>query len=587
MAVITVNAGVDFSDISFGTPFVPISSAALLNNVNFTSAQGRVYEDAIRVSYPSMPFVRDYWLGTGLEFNPTTRQVSGGTLTGIVGEANFTGTGFSQVYAIEAFSISAVQVYQAMVTPTQADDASIIASIFAGADRFNGSAGADSWLGLAGNDTLSGNGGNDTLEGGTGNDLLSGGSGNDSLIGGAGNDRYVVDAAGDVIVEAAGGGTDTVTTTRSYTLGANLETLVLGGTAAITGTGNAGANRIDGNSAANLLAGGQGNDTLNGGAGNDTLDGGTGNDSMAGGSGNDQYRVNAAGDIVTEAASAGADTVRSTIAYTIGANFENLELAGIGAISGTGNASANRITGNQAANLLNGGAGNDTLSAGLGNDTLTGGLGVDRMEGGDGNDTYAYDAAGDLAVETATGGGVDTVRSSISTTLPTLVENLVLVGSAAINGSGNAGGNVITGNGAANVLRGGDGFDSLVGGGGSDRLEGGAGGDVLTGGSGADQFRFASPLVAGNIDQVADFNTGVDRFELDDAVFAGLGASGPLNAGAFRLGTSALDADDRILYDASSGWIRFDADGNGAGAAVAFATVLPGTTLTASDLWIV
>ena len=80
-------------------------------------------------------------------------------------------------------------------------------------------------------------------------------------------------------------------------------------------------------------------------------------------------------------------------------------------------------------------------------------------------------------------------------------------------------------------------------------------------------------LHAGNIDQLPDFQVGIDKIGLDDNEFSGL-ATGFLAPGAFRTGTSALDADDRILYDPVSGALLFDPDGSGAAAAVQFA-VLP------------
>ena len=121
------------------------------------------------------------------------------------------------------------------------------------------------------------------------------------MIGGAGNDTYVVDDAGDVVTEAADEGTDTVQSSISYTLGANVENLTLTGSADINGTGNALDNIITGNVGDNVLTGGLA--TIRSMA--------AGADTMVGGTGNDTYVVDNAGDVVTEALDAGTDTVRS------------------------------------------------------------------------------------------------------------------------------------------------------------------------------------------------------------------------------------------------------------------------------------
>ena len=444
----------------------------------------------------------------------------------------------------------------------------VVGDLFTGTaanNLFSGTNGDDQALGLGGSDNLVGSLGNDTLDGGDGDDNLSGGVGIDVMAGGLGNDIYEVDNALDVIVEAAAAGTDTVNSSVDHTLAANVENLTLTGTALI-GTGNALANAITGNASNNTLNGLDGNDTLNGAAGNDTMNGGLGDDS---------YVVDSLLDVVVEAATAGTDTVSSSVTHTLGANIENLVLTGTAAINGSGNALANAITGNGAANSLTGADGNDTLDGGAGNDTMTGGLG---------NDTYVVDSAFDLVVEAAAG-GTDTVNSAVTTTLGAELENLVLTGTAA-NGTGNAVANVITGNAANNVLSGLAGNDTLDGGDGNDTLNGGAGNDRLVGGAGLDVFQFNTALAADNVDAVADFATG-DVLRLDRAIFSALSAGTTLTAAEFLSGAgvaAATNGQQLILHDTTTGALRYDSDGNGAAAAVLFANLNVGAPLTAAAI---
>lgn len=156
----------------------------------------------------------------------------------------------------------------------------------------------------------------------------------------------------------------------------------------------------------------------------------------------------------------------------------------------------NTLTGGAGNDLLFGYQGNDILKGNDGNDRLNGGLGIDTLSGGAGNDTYFVDNLSDTVIEDSDG-GTDTIKASVNWTLRANVENLILTGTSALDGTGNELSNTITGNAAANTLEGragddtltgGDGNDVLYGGSGNDRLDGGQGSDILSGGLSNDTY---------------------------------------------------------------------------------------------------
>jgi Ca2+-binding RTX toxin-like protein len=379
-----------------------------------------------------------------------------------------------------------------------------------------------------------------THAGTVGNDTLTGVYLTADLFSGSlGNDTYIIQDAEDSIQEKPGMGMDTVKSAINYTLGADLENLILTGDAwngsgnelnnVITGnllianllfgfsgndilTGGAGNDTLIGDEGNDRLTGGAGNDILNGGAGNDILNGGTGVDQMMGEAGNDTYYVDDFSDIADESYGSGTDKIISSVDYSLGYGIENLTLAG-NAIHGGGNDLNNTIIGNSVADselhglwgndILTGGAGNDTLKGDEGNDRLTGGVGFDHlnggtgndilnggagqdyMNGGTGNDTYYVDELNEFADEYS-GDGIDKVISSVNYYLSNDIENLALTGNAT-HGFGNELNNVITGNSLTDShLSGFTGNDALTGGAGNDALTGDEGNDQLTGGSGND-----------------------------------------------------------------------------------------------------
>jgi VCBS repeat-containing protein len=400
---------------------------------------------------------------------------------------------------------------------------------------------AVSGTGNALDNIMIGNEADNILKGGLGNDTLDGGIGTDTLIGGAGDDIYILaasDQADDIIKEQSFGGIDVVLAERSYVLGSNVEDLVLIGSDHYNGSGNSLANLIVGNSGDNVLAGGGGSDMLIGGDGNDTYIL-TAGDSL---------------DLLVEVAGEGSlDIVRSAATWTLGNNFENLTLTGLGNISGSGNAEANLLTGNGGNNTLNGldgddmllgNGGADKLNGGNGNDTLNGGGGIDRLSGGDGDDFYVV-TAGDVVTEDL-GMGIDTVASSASFTLAANVEHLQLTG-IATTGTGNDLDNVLTGNNAANKLVGAAGNDTLIGGRGNDTLLGGIGNDtyVLNRGDGRDVIN-ENDATVDDFD-VARFGTSIDAINHDQLWF---------QKSDQNLVVSVIGSSDRFTV---SGWFAGEA----------------------------
>jgi Ca2+-binding RTX toxin-like protein len=238
------------------------------------------------------------------------------------------------------------------------------------------------------------------------------------------------------------------------------------------------------------------------------------------------------------------------------------------------------LIGDDANNLLIGGAGADTLTGNGGNDVLRGGADADVLSGGDGVDMVQYNgsAAGvtvDLNVgvsgfQSASGGDAD---------------GDVISGFERAYGSDYA--DTLIGDDANNLLIGGAGADTLTGNGGNDVLRGGADADVLSGGDGADTFVFNTALSIQNIDRIVDFSAGDgDRLQLDDAYFSTL-TVGALQETEFRANLTGLAeaADDRIIYNTSTGQLSYDADGLDGAEAIEFAVLMNSAALDASDIF--
>jgi Ca2+-binding RTX toxin-like protein len=165
------------------------------------------------------------------------------------------------------------------------------------------------------------------------------------------------------------------------------------------------------------------------------------------------------------------------------------------------------------------------------------------MSGGAGDDTYVVDNSGDVLVEQP-GDGVDAVESTITFTLAANLDNLRLVGSAKISGTGNALDNVLIGNATTNALAGGAGNDWLDGGAGSDAMTGGAGDDVYVVDSGNDKTVEAA---AGGYDTVLSSITASLSGEVERLFLTGSASGGTGNAANnWLIGSDAANTLDGV-----------------------------------------
>lgn len=432
-------------------------------------------------------------------------------------------------------------------------------------DRLIGDFGANLLRGNAGNDDIRGHEDDDTLDGGSGDDLIYGGAGNDTIYlkfgadtayGGDGDDTFELDSAHDEFVIRGGAGRDTIKLDISHG-SVDLRSMDFGSIEAVDITGPGGnvvrvtadqlhqldsitrtdhtiflqieGGRVD---FGRLVAPGQSVEA----ASFDHKQSVT----ILGSEGIDTFWGSGTGDLLKG---------RSGIDYLYPMNGDDT------VFGGDGNDWIDDTGGND---YVEGGSGNDKITVTEGIDTVFGGAGDDFIAGGPG--TFLFRGGfGNDGLSTTHGNGNDTLDGGAGNdTLLAGIGNDILIG-----GTGE------------DSMDGGSDNDLLYGWAGNDTLAGGRGNDTLEGGGGRDVFQFFAPLNARtNVDLIRDFNSADDTIQLGSSVFTKL-AKGPLSQAS------------AIVYDAATGLLAYDADGRGGGAAVAFAKLTPGTTLTAADFVVV
>jgi|GEM_PF-1140959 len=422
-------------------------------------------------------------------------------------------------------------------------------------------------LGSQGNDVITSGIGDQVLMGAEGDDWISSGSGNDVLKGGAGNDTLVCNTEGDKTIDGGDGIDWLVCSSQSRGVSVSLDDFSssppgyfkrftsVKGIEHVSGT--AFDDNLNGDYQANSLIGGNGDDILFGGGGIDSLNGGAGDDGLNGGDGIDWAQYWSAPSGVT------VNLTQTTAQNTGGAgidtlwNMENLN----------GSTYHDKLTGNNLNNVLLGNGGNDVLLGNEGDDSLSGGGGNDTLNGGVGSDWAQYwQAKAGVTVNLAQTTAQNTGGAGID----------ILLGIEKINGS--AFNDKLTGNHLANIL---------LGGSGNDLLNGSLGTDLLKGGIGQDSFLFNTNLGVTNSDKIIDFNPADDTIQLDNAIFTKLTSSGVLNPTFFKIGTTASDHNDYIVYNSNTGGLYYDADGNGSAVAIQIALLGSKPNLTHTDFVVV
>ena len=364
----------------------------------------------------------------------------------------------------------------------------------------------------------------------SGNDNINSGGGDNTINAGDGKNTVTSGSGNDNI--ASGIGNDTIN------------------------AGN-GDNTINAGNGANKVNSGTGNDTIDTGLGNDTINAGDGNNTVNAGGGTNKITTGSGDDALI------SGDGKDTISAGDGNNTIN---AGGGSNKITSGSGLDHITTGNGNDTINAGDGDNTINAGAGNNKVTTGNGHDSITAGDGNDTISAGAGNNII---HAGNGINKITSGTG-------DDAITTG---------IGKDTILASDGNNIIDAGAGNDKIVTGTGNDEINAGAGKDVMTGGSGDDVFVFDN-LAIGDIDKILDFDRTHDLLKFDDAVFTAL--AGGLSSDNFVVGARAVahDNNDFLLFDINKHQLLYDADGNGAGAAITVVTLAGVNTVNVDDFWV-
>ena len=168
---VTMTQSVNMADLNLNRLYANAWQWGLLDNADITF-NGLLYEDLYVVDWVvDSSYFGSVFGGSNLSVDAED-LITAGSVSGYL-ETYWNGTGYVPYFAIEGASVNAVDIWNAALTSSNADDDALLKQILAGDDVLTGSSFEDNLVGFDGNDIFYASRGFDYIFGGVGADTYS------------------------------------------------------------------------------------------------------------------------------------------------------------------------------------------------------------------------------------------------------------------------------------------------------------------------------------------------------------------------------------------------------------------------------